>query len=102
VISESPNERTHQVFAAVYDTTGEIATNQTGSFPTTSSRGHKYVLILYDYDSNAILAATIALTPNTASVQQLAPVLVERGFRPQLQKLDNEASKALKRSTREK
>ena len=36
-ISESPNERTHQLFAAVYDTTGEIATDQTGKFPTTSS-----------------------------------------------------------------
>jgi hypothetical protein len=58
-ISESPNERTQQVFADVYDTTGEIATNQTGKFPTTSSPGHKYVLILYNYDSNSILAETM-------------------------------------------
>jgi hypothetical protein len=36
-ISESPNKRTHQVCAAVYDTTGEITTDQTKNFPTMSS-----------------------------------------------------------------
>jgi hypothetical protein len=104
-ISESPNERTHHVFAAVYDTTGEIATDQTGKFPTTSIRGHKYVLILYDYNSNSILAETMRNCSDTEHLRaynSLHQHLVERGFKPQLQKLDNEASKALKRSIRDK
>ena len=104
-ISESPNERTHQVFAAVYNTTGEIANDQTGKFPTTSSRGQKYVLILYDYDSNSILAKTMRNRSDTEHLRvynSLHQYLVKRGFKPQLQKLDNEASKALKRSIRDK
>lgn len=43
------------VFAAIKDL-GKIYTDQTGRFPTTSSLGQKYVMILYDYDSNAIMA----------------------------------------------
>jgi hypothetical protein len=104
-ISESPNERTHQVVATVYNTTGETATDQTGKFPTTSSRGHKYILILYDYDSNSILAETMRNYSNTEHLRaynNLHQHLVERGFKPQLQKLDNKASKALKRSIRDK
>jgi hypothetical protein len=105
-ISESPNERTHQVVAAVHDTTGEIATDQTGKFPTMSSGGHKYVLVLYDYDSNSILAETMHNRSDTEHLRAYNSLqhqyLIERGFKLQLQKLDNEASKALKRSIRDK
>ena len=31
----------------------------TGKFPHTSSRGYKYVLVVYDHDSNAVLAQTL-------------------------------------------
>ena len=31
----------------------------TGKFPHKSSRGHQYILVVYDYDSNAILAAPL-------------------------------------------
>ena len=36
--------------------TGKIYTDQTGRFPVTSSKGSKYLMVLYDYDSNAILS----------------------------------------------
>ena len=36
-----------------------IPIDLTGSFPITSARGHKYIFVLYDYDSNAILAEPI-------------------------------------------
>jgi hypothetical protein len=35
---------------------GVIYTDPTGAFPVTSQAGHKYLLVLYDFDSNAILA----------------------------------------------
>ena len=38
------------------ETTGQIYTDQTGQFVIPSSEGNNYLLILYDYDSNAILA----------------------------------------------
>jgi hypothetical protein len=46
------------VYAATIDA-GQIYTDQTGIFPVVSSKGNKYIMILYDYDSNAILAQSI-------------------------------------------
>jgi hypothetical protein len=43
------------VYAATIDA-GQIYTDQTGRFPVVSSEGNKYIMVLYDYDSNAILA----------------------------------------------
>ena len=39
--------------------TGKIYTGLTGSFPVTSNRGLQYMLILFSYDTNAILVETI-------------------------------------------
>jgi hypothetical protein len=53
---DSPNDQTNHVFAFAIDVTGQIATNPTGRFPNTSSCGNKYILVLYDDNSNSILA----------------------------------------------
>ena len=39
--------------------TGKIYTDLTGCFPVTSNRGMQYMLILYAYDTNAILVEPI-------------------------------------------
>jgi hypothetical protein len=46
------------IYAATIDA-GQIYTDQTGIFHVVSSKGKKYIMILYDYDSNAILAQPI-------------------------------------------
>jgi hypothetical protein len=43
------------IYVKAIEATGQIYTDQTGRFPTTSSRGNKYVMILYHYDGNASL-----------------------------------------------
>jgi hypothetical protein len=50
--------KTQFVYAATIDA-GQIYTDQTGRFLVVSSKGNKYIMMLYDYDSNAILAQTI-------------------------------------------
>jgi hypothetical protein len=50
--------KTQYVYAATIDA-GQIYTDQTGRFPVVSSKGNKYIMVLYDYDSNAILATPI-------------------------------------------
>jgi hypothetical protein len=47
--------RTNFVYAQPIEYTGQIYTDQTGPFPVRSSRGYQYILVCYDYDSNAIL-----------------------------------------------
>jgi hypothetical protein len=56
-------------------------------------------MILYDYDSNAILAQPIKdrTAPELLKAfQVMEQELVARGLKPKLMKLDNEASKLLK------
>ena len=57
-VQEPDNLKTQYVYASVleYSETNMVHGNLTGRFPHTSSQGNKYVLILYNYDGNAILA----------------------------------------------
>jgi hypothetical protein len=90
--------KTQYVYAATIDA-GQIYTDQTGRFPVVSSKGNKYIMILYDYDSNAILAQPIKerTAPELLrAFQVMEQELVARGIKPKLMKLDNEASKLLK------
>jgi hypothetical protein len=50
--------KTQYMYAATIDA-GQIYTDQTRRFPFVSSKGEKYIMVLYDYDSNAILAQPI-------------------------------------------
>jgi hypothetical protein len=90
--------KTQYIYAATIDA-GQIYTDQTGIFPIVSSKGNKYIMILYDYDSNAILAKPIKdrTAPKLLKAFQfIEQELVARGLKPKLMKLDNEASKLLK------
>jgi hypothetical protein len=70
--------------------TDSITTDQTGQFPVLSSTGMRYVLVLYDYDSNAILAEPLKNRTGTE---------IHRAYKkhPKLQQLDNECSTLLKK-----
>jgi hypothetical protein len=64
-----------------------------------SSKGNKYIMLFYDYDSNGILAQPIKhrTAPELLKAfQVMEQELVARGLKPKLMKLDNEASKLLK------
>jgi hypothetical protein len=90
--------KTEFVYAATIDA-GQIYTDQTGRFPVVSRKGNKYIMILYDYDSNAILAQPIKdrTAPELLKAFQfMEQELVARGLKPKLTKLDNKASKLLK------
>jgi hypothetical protein len=90
--------KTQYVYAATIDA-GQIYTDQTGIFPVVSRKGNKYIMILYDYDSNAILAQPIKdrTAPELLrAFQGMEQEFVARGLKPKLMKLDNEASRLLK------
>jgi hypothetical protein len=97
-IQEPHYKETHYLFATV-ESSGKFYTYETGWFPTTSSQGNKYVLVLYEYNTNAIL--TEALKSRTATEMlhahtKLCNYLKTRGFQPKIHWLDNEASAMLK------
>ena len=71
----------------------------TGKFPYKSSRGHHYLLIVYDYDSNAILAAPLKTRQSqeiTTAWKSLHSKLTTHGHEITKYVLDNECSADLK------
>ena len=70
------------------------------NFPLQSSRGHKYVIICYKYDSSTILSISIPIKNWSATelykaYQQVCTMLIKAGFQPILHKLENKTSSEL-------
>jgi len=89
------NKRTHEVYLAVTDLRGKIYTDQTGKLPTVASTGDNYIMIAYDYDSNAILLEPHKNRKSSALRGAYAKTykrLTKGGCIPQLHILDNETS----------
>ena len=94
--------RTHKCFITIKQLDklqGKSYSDLTGCFPIPSSRGNEYILVIYDYNSNAILAEAI---PNrqAATIRDATLTMLEKlktgEFVPKLHILDNECSGLLK------
>jgi hypothetical protein len=90
--------KTDCVYATIVNS-GQIHSDLTGRFPTTSAKGNKYILVLYDYDTNKILTEPMKSSGDQEMVRaynKLIQELVDHGSKPCLQRLDNECSNALR------
>ena len=73
--------------------------DQTCHFPVTSSRGSKYLMVLFDHDSNAILVKPLKSRISQElgrAYEVLHTHLCDCGIRPLFQILDNECPASLK------
>ena len=78
---------------------GKVYSDQTGNFKCVSSQGSNSIVLMYDYDSNAILAEPISnrkATTILAATKKLHDILRSKGRGPQLHILDNECSDIMK------
>ena len=57
--SQEPKVQTQMAYLQTMEFTGKVSTDQTGRFSVTSSRGSKYLMVLYDHNNTAILAQTL-------------------------------------------
>jgi hypothetical protein len=90
--------KTDVVYATMVEA-GQIHIDLTGSFPTTSAKGNKYFLVLYEYDTNNILTEPMKNRGDKYMVRaynKLIQELIDNGFKPPLQRLDNECYQALR------
>ncbi len=74
-------------------------TNQTGQFPTKSSRGHQYIMVLIEIDSNAILVKAMKNRTTGEMIrayQVLVDCLCSTGVTPKMHILDNKCSSEFK------
>jgi hypothetical protein len=93
-------EKCSYVYVVIMET-GQIYTDLTSIFPTTSLSGNKYVFIFYDYDSNSVLSAPMKNRGDKEIVRAfdlLIKSLIICGLRPRLQLLDNQAYLVLRNS----
>ena len=102
---ETLDARTHATYFSIQDLpTGRVFTDQTGTFPVVSSQGTKAVMILYDYDSNAILTEGITSRGKTELQRAYAALfsrLQQAGLKPQIHRMDNEISEVVKQFLRQ-
>ena len=86
----------NDILISTYDTQETMYTDQTGKFPFISSRGNKYMMVLYHVDSNSIWAEPMKNRTEGEMILTRANALERMhaaGIKPTHQVLDNEASK---------
>jgi hypothetical protein len=111
-VTSPPAARTHKIYVSSQPVTGQFFSDPTGRFLTPSSRGHSYLLVVYDYDSNMVFAEpmqsrtgaehlfVVPMQSRTGAehlkaYKHVHKILSDHGLKPQLQKMDSKASKAL-------
>ena len=102
--SQEPlNRRTNNSFAKLMDTKcfERSYSDQTGRFPIVSGRGHSYIFVYYDFDSNAILSVALP-DRRGSSIRDAWSTIFSKlkinGYAPSLHILDNECSSDLKKA----
>ena len=79
--------------------TGRTNSDVAGHFPIQSNHGTNYILVVYEYDSNAIIVCPLrnrTASEITRVFQSVIQYLQSRGLRPRLHTLDNEDSTILR------
>ena len=96
VKTDNTFERTMNFMVDIFEPpTGKTYSDQTGKFPCISSRGYKYIFVLYDYDSNHIFAEPLKSRDTKEIIQAFTKIhdfLKSRGLKPLFHTLDNECS----------
>jgi hypothetical protein len=93
------NENANYCYTTIFEPTGKVYSDQTGNFQYVSSKGNNSLVIMYDYDSNAILAEPISnrkAATILAATKKMHNILRSKGRGPQLHILDNECSDIMK------
>ena len=93
------------IIIIIVDKTHKIYTDQTGKFPIISSRGNKYILIIYVYDATVILASPLKIRSGshileayTKQVEHLVNIV----YIPRVHWLENESFSSLKQYNKQK
>ena len=83
-------EHYHQV-----QESGRTFSDQTGRFPHTSSKGKKYIMLWYHYDTNAITTEPLKNRTEgeiNRAFEKLHTKLCAAGYTPKCHRIDNECS----------
>ena len=80
------------VYFKVYDVRETIVSDQTGQFPVTLQRGKKYIMVMFEIDSNAILVEPMKSCKDAEMIRaynSLVKRIQQAGLTPKKHVLDN-------------
>ena len=99
------SQKKRDVYTKVYNVRETIFSDQTGKFPKQSLRSNKYIMVLVEIDSNAIMVEPMKSQKGvklTRAYRGLMQQLHRVGIVPKTYILDNEVSKNMKAMIRDK
>ena len=91
--------KARDVYTSVYEVKNSVFSNQTEQSPTRSQQGNKYIMVMAEINSNAILAEPINNCKDeqlTRAYQTIMLSLLRAGINTKNHILDNEVSEVLK------
>ena len=89
----------------MYDVRNTVFSDQTGQFPTRSQRGSKYLMVMVEIDSNAILVEPLKSRTDLELERAYIAMMLRLkryGIEPRKHILDNEVSEAMRDIIRDK
>ena len=97
--SQATSKRSNEFYAKTIELNGKVFSDQTGRFPVTSSKGNKYIMVMCDHDSNAILTKPLkskSATEHLQAIKEVHACLNQKGIHPKVHIMDNECSSIVK------
>jgi hypothetical protein len=98
--AQIPSPKKNDVYIHIFNAHDTVYTDQTGSFPVTSSRGNKYIMVMCEVDGNHIDAEAMKNKTAETLVQMYLTLwkwlTSTKVITPKLHILDNEAPEALR------
>ncbi|KAL7502105.1 hypothetical protein ACHAXN_000864, partial [Cyclotella atomus] len=92
-------KKVKDVFVQTYDVRETIFSDQTGQYPTQSRSGNKYIMVMVEINSNAILVEPMKSRKDAEMIRvydKLVKRLNDANIHPQKHMLDNEISANMK------
>ena len=97
-------KKVQDIYVKTYDVRETIFSDQTGQFPTRSQRGNKYIMVMVEIDSNAILVEPMKSRKDAEMIRAYSALvtrLKRAGCTPKKHVLDNEISEHMKNHIRD-
>ena len=99
VSAEMKSKKVQDVYVRVYDARETTFLDQTGQYLTQSKEGHKYIMVMVEVDSSAILVVPLKSCKDAELIQvhkSLLLQLQQAGIVHRKNVMDNKISKAMK------
>ncbi len=102
--SQLHGKKVRDIYTTIYDVRETMFSDQTGQFPTRSQSSNKYIMVLVEINSNAILVELMKSPKDAEMIRAYNALLLQlkrAGIIPKKHVLDNKVSENIKNHIRD-